>query len=53
MKAAISIALVLSWMAPGACAQSPVALVVTADAGDYLLAETWREIVAAAERIIG
>ena len=38
MKSAISIALVLSWMAPGACAQSPVALVVTADAGDYLLA---------------
>ena len=40
MKPAISIALplVLSWMAPGACAQSPVVLVVTADAGDYLLA---------------
>jgi LmbE family N-acetylglucosaminyl deacetylase len=34
----ITLALALSWMAPGAYAQSPVVLVVTADAADYLLA---------------
>lgn len=40
MKATIliALALMLSWMAPVSCAQSPVVLVITADAGDYLLA---------------
>jgi LmbE family N-acetylglucosaminyl deacetylase len=40
MKLTIPIAFALAWscMAPGACGQSPVVLVVTADAGDYLLA---------------
>src|SRR5712691_581603 len=40
MKAAapIALALALSWMAPAARPQSPVVLVVTADASDYLLA---------------